>query len=284
MLELGALGVLELEVAPPEAEPDFSLSFSASVVVALDGGVLALPPTDAEPEAEPDGGVDGVDGVDDALLLEPDAPGAVDVRSRPRSSPQAARPRAKATATANVESLMGYSKVGYEKERSKLRAGNKPLIRQGPPPAHGTLCPACRSSYLLLPEAPPDGLDGAPDGLVERFCVLSGAWLGGVVEPEEVVLPPEAALSFRSHPASSAPESANETAATNAVTFMLTSVVGVSARGAIYGPRDELHEGHTLYGSRRPGALPGGRPASRRRHAPRQAFGAPAGIRLSAAA
>ena len=113
-------------VAPPEAELDFSLSFSASLVAALGAegvlglvalgalGLEALPPTDAEPEAEPDGGVEG--GVVCALGAG-DEPGALDVRSWSRS-PQAARPRARATATANVESLMCSPRlVVYERER-----------------------------------------------------------------------------------------------------------------------------------------------------------------------
>lgn len=98
----------------------------------------------------------------------------------------------------------------------------------------------------------PEGLDGAPEGLVERFGALLGAWPGlpPAVDPEDAVLPPDALwLASRSHPASSAPESANETAATNAVTFMLISVVGVNPMGAIYGPRSELYEGRALYGS-----------------------------------
>lgn len=106
-----------LEVAPPEAEPvaDFSLSFSASVVAELDelaapgwldapeDGLVALGEVELDellPALGELGG--GVDGVDDALLLL--EPGAVDLRSA--SSPQAARPKAIATATANVESLM----------------------------------------------------------------------------------------------------------------------------------------------------------------------------------
>ena len=141
-----ALGVLELvsllellEVEPPEAEPDFALSFSASVVAELeelaapgwldapeDGlvalGLDALPPTEAEPDAEPDGGVDGVE---DALLLEPEAPGAVDVRSR-LLSPQAARPKASATATANVESLMVTPRLGTKKKAASYGPGASP--------------------------------------------------------------------------------------------------------------------------------------------------------------
>lgn len=80
----------------------------------------------------------------------------------------------------------------------------------------------------MLPDGLLDGLEGL-EGLVERFCVLPGAELGLPVDPEEAVLPPEAGWLSRLHPASSAPESANETPATNAVTFMLTSVVGVIA-------------------------------------------------------
>jgi hypothetical protein len=113
-------------VEPPEA--GLSLSFSASVVAALDeleapgeldapeDGVDALGELELELElpalGELDGG--GEDGVDDALLLEPE-PGELEVLSA-RSSPQAARPNAIATATANVESLMCVSKVGYKQE------------------------------------------------------------------------------------------------------------------------------------------------------------------------
>lgn len=232
-LALGTLGVLE--VAPPEAEPAFSLSFSASVadeldeldapgwVVVPDDGLVALG-AELELEVAPLLGELG-GGVDVALLLEPDVLGAVEVRSLAASSPQAARPRAKATATANVESLM-CPPSGYGKQSSKQRAGCKPLISQGLAPARGTLCLVDGTSYLL-----PDGLDGAPEGLVERFGAALGSPLGGVVvDPEPAVLPPDASrLASRSHPANSAPESANETAAANAVAFMLTSVVGVNA-------------------------------------------------------
>lgn len=149
MLELGVLELDEplLEVVPPEADPDadFSLSFSASVVAELEldalgeldapdeGAVLglvalgevellelALPPALGELA----GG--GVDGVDDALLLEPDAPGAVEVRSFRASSPQAASPRANATATANVESLMCLSRLNTRRRSANIGPGVSP--------------------------------------------------------------------------------------------------------------------------------------------------------------
>jgi hypothetical protein len=117
---------LGVAVEPPEA--GLSLSFSASVVAALDelealggvdapdDGVDALGEVELELElpalGELDGG--GEDGVDDALLLEPE-PGELEVLSA-RSWSQAARPNASATATANVESLMCASKVGYKQE------------------------------------------------------------------------------------------------------------------------------------------------------------------------
>ena len=113
-------------VEPPEA--GLSLSFSASVAAALDeleapgwldtldDGLEALGELELELElpalGELDGG--GEDGVDDALLLEPE-PGELEVLSA-RSWPQAARPNATATATANVENLMCSSEVGYKQE------------------------------------------------------------------------------------------------------------------------------------------------------------------------
>lgn len=125
-----------LEVEPPEAEPDaaFSLSFSASLVaapgaegvlglVALGAlGLEALPPTEAEPEAAPDGGVEG--GVVCALGAG-DEPGALDVRSWSRS-PQAASPRAIATAIANVESLMCPPRLGTKVWRANIGPGVSP--------------------------------------------------------------------------------------------------------------------------------------------------------------
>lgn len=122
----------ELEVEPPEAELDFSLSFSASLVAALGAegvlglvalgalGLEALPPTDAEPEAEPDGGIEGA-----VLLGGGVEPGALDVRSWSRS-PQAARPKAIATATANIESLMCPPRLGTKKRAANYGPGLSP--------------------------------------------------------------------------------------------------------------------------------------------------------------
>lgn len=172
LLALGALELVsveldELEVAPPEADPvadfSFSLSFSASVVaelelealgaldapadglVALDDeelgalGLVALGEVLLELELPALGELGGVDGVTVVLLLlEPDAPGAVDVRSR--FSPQAASPSAIATAIANVESLMCSSRVEYKAQVSKYRTGYKALIRKGLHPVRRTLC------------------------------------------------------------------------------------------------------------------------------------------------
>jgi hypothetical protein len=153
------LGVAVEPLAEPETLPlveppvaDFSLSFSASVVAALDEleaaggldapdeGLDALGEVELELElpalGELDGG--GEDGVDDALPLEPE-PGELEVLS-PLSWPQAARPSANATATANVESLMCSSKVGTNRKASKVWAGCKPLMKKGIHPARRTLC------------------------------------------------------------------------------------------------------------------------------------------------
>jgi hypothetical protein len=97
-------------------------------------------------------------------------------------------------------------------------------------------------------DEPEDGLDGL-EGLVERFCWLElepEPMLLLPLEPGEAVLPPDAPWLSRLHPERSAPESANDTAATTAVTFMLTSVGWGKRQGAIYGPGD--HQDHSLYG------------------------------------
>jgi hypothetical protein len=87
------------ELAPPEAEPE--LGFDGSDELG-ELGVVELPPEGElleELEPELDGGVDG------ELLLEllPLLPADLPV---PLSWPQAARPKAKATAAASVESFM----------------------------------------------------------------------------------------------------------------------------------------------------------------------------------
>jgi hypothetical protein len=128
-------GSLEPEGAalePPEAEPDFEVSeldeLDGLLAGSLDGVEEALPeggvaallddeepgvadeelgvvddaPPEADPEVEP-GALDGDDGV---ALLELDEPGAEeDLLALSRS--HAARPKARATATARVESFMG---------------------------------------------------------------------------------------------------------------------------------------------------------------------------------
>jgi hypothetical protein len=114
-LELGELALGELALVSLElldvAPPDAALSFAVSVLAELEldapglDGVLALGEVELELEL-----LGGVLGVDDALLLEPEA-GVLEVLS-PRSWPQAARPSANATAIANVETLMCSSKVG----------------------------------------------------------------------------------------------------------------------------------------------------------------------------
>jgi hypothetical protein len=126
-------GSLEPEGAalePPEAEPDFEVSELEPELPPLtdeldepgldgvdealpEGGVALLDEEelgavdDAPPEAEPDvepGALDGDDGV--VALLELDEPGAEDdLLALSRS--HAARPKARATATARVESFMG---------------------------------------------------------------------------------------------------------------------------------------------------------------------------------
>jgi hypothetical protein len=107
LLLLGAL--LGLELAPPEAEPE--LDFEGSVAL---GEVVELPPEgevlEDELAPELDGGVDG--GV--ALLLElplvlPLLPVVLPV---PLSWPHAARPKARATVAAMIESFMNPPWLG----------------------------------------------------------------------------------------------------------------------------------------------------------------------------
>jgi hypothetical protein len=112
---LGALGLApllglgELELAPPEAEPDFALSPDAD-------------PLMPEDELEEDG-LDGLDdeaplegdegellGEEDVLELEEPGLAEVLLGLSPRS--HAARPSARATATAIAESFMCPPRVG----------------------------------------------------------------------------------------------------------------------------------------------------------------------------
>jgi hypothetical protein len=96
-------GSLEPEGAalePPEAEPDFEVS---ELEPDEELGAVDDAPPEAEPDVEP-GALDGDDGV--VALLELDEPGAEDdLLALSRS--HAARPKARATATARVESFMG---------------------------------------------------------------------------------------------------------------------------------------------------------------------------------
>jgi hypothetical protein len=69
---------------------------------APEDGLLALPPTDDEPELEPG----ELGGVEEAELLPLLPPLVLPADLEPLSWPQAARPNAIATATARVESFM----------------------------------------------------------------------------------------------------------------------------------------------------------------------------------
>lgn len=115
-LELGAL--LELLLAPPEAESFFVESADEE----LDddggelGGVLALPEVEpeAEPEAEPDGALGVVVEPLDDVAPEPgvvfETARSPSVLSQPVSNPA---PSAKETATAKAESLIVRASVGW---------------------------------------------------------------------------------------------------------------------------------------------------------------------------
>lgn len=126
---LGELELLLLEelglLAPPEADPDLGVSLEADPL---------MPPEDELEEdglegldvAPPDGDeLLGEAGEDVLELEEPD----VLLGLSPRS--HAARPRARATATAMAESFMCPPWVGINRESSKLRAQPKPLIGKG---------------------------------------------------------------------------------------------------------------------------------------------------------
>ena len=240
VLELGELGLVELELllelgelelAPPEAEPD---------LVSLDADPLMLPEGELEEdgldglegleelddEAPPDGDVGELLGEDDVLELgEPDEVLLLSPRSH------AARPRASATATAIAESFMCPPWVGVQGS-SKLRARPKPLIEKGLNRARRTLFRGDGSSYLLL-ELPELlglelGLEGAFfEALLLVEPVLELPLAPDVLEPlGDDVEPPEADLLLsRSHPVTRAVPRDNASAATNAVNFMLTSMV-----------------------------------------------------------
>ena len=116
-LEDGALGVDGVDDgaldAPEPAVPD------PLTLPLPDMPELLEPPLDlveSLDEDEDDDGVEGVDGVVGELLVEPDededpAPG----ERRLASSPQAASPSARVTATAMAENLMKPPRVGYSR-------------------------------------------------------------------------------------------------------------------------------------------------------------------------
>jgi hypothetical protein len=224
LLELLELG--EPELAPPEAEPDFALSLEADPLMPEDE--LEEDGLEGLDVAPPDGDeLLGEAGEDVLELEEPD----VLLGLSPRS--QAARPRARATATAMAESFMCPPWVGINRESSKLRAQPKPLIAKGLSHARGTLFRVDGSSYLLLPLELPGllgllGLLGLGEDFLEALeLVLPLVPDGLELEPlGEDVAPPEADLLLsRSHPVIRALPRDNASAATNAVNFMLTSVV-----------------------------------------------------------
>ena len=116
-LELGLLALGDAALEPPEAEEsDFagSLELEALGDEALEleepgvDGDDALPPTEAEPDAEPEApGVLELEPLGDDAVLELDEPGALEVRLESLLS-HAARPNARATANANVESFIDF--------------------------------------------------------------------------------------------------------------------------------------------------------------------------------
>ena len=125
--------------------------------------------------------------------------------------------------------------VGVQRS-SKLRARPKPLIAKGLNRARRTLFRGDGSSYLPLLELP--GLLG----LLGLLLGLEGDFLGVLLPVEPVpelplvpdvleplgddVEPPEADLLLsRSHPVTRTVPKDNASAATNAVNFMLTSMV-----------------------------------------------------------
>jgi len=116
LLLLGAL--LGAEVAPPEAAPELDLEGSVAL-----GELDEAPPEGevAEDELEPE--LEG--GVVVALpLVLPLLPVVLPV---PASWPHAARPKAKATVAAMIESFMNSSMVGNTKEAAKNGPGPNSL-------------------------------------------------------------------------------------------------------------------------------------------------------------
>jgi hypothetical protein len=118
-------------LAPPEAEPELDLAGSLAPDELEDdddgelGGVAELPPEGELDEVEPevdDGGV--LDEGEDELLLLPLAP--LPALLPPLSWPQAARPKAMATASANVESFMCPPWLGIRKKAAKNGPGVNP--------------------------------------------------------------------------------------------------------------------------------------------------------------
>jgi hypothetical protein len=110
--------LLGAELLPPEAEPELDLDGSVAELLPLAG---ALDEDELEPELE--GGVD--EGVE--LLLElPLVPPLLGDLVVPLSWPQAARPKAMATATARVESFMCPPWLGYRKKAAKNGPGLNP--------------------------------------------------------------------------------------------------------------------------------------------------------------
>ena len=118
---------------------------------------------------------------------------------------------------------------------SKLRARPKPLIEKGLNRARRTLFRGDGSSYLLLELPELLGLLGLELGLEDDFFeallpvepVLELPLVPDVLEPlGDDVEPPEADLLLsRSHPVTRTVPRDNASAATNAVNFMLTSMV-----------------------------------------------------------
>src|SRR5262249_41778933 len=181
--------------------------------------------------------------------------------------------------------------LGCKRGSSKLRARPKPLIEKGLNRARRTLFRGDGSSYLPLELPELLGLLGLELGLEGDFFeallpVLELPLVPDVLEPlGEDVEPPEADLPLsRSHPVTRTVPRDNASAATNAVNFMLTSMVVYAKRkGARNGPRTRLYEDRALHGSRRPCEIPRGARAARRRDAPVASFGTPPRLRLPAA-
>ena len=126
--ELGLLALGDAALEPPEAEPDAESDLAESLELEALGddalgdealeleepGVVGeddappVPPTEAEPDAEPDApGVLELEPLGDDAVLELDEPGALEVRLESLLS-HAARPNARATANANVESFIDF--------------------------------------------------------------------------------------------------------------------------------------------------------------------------------